>query len=211
MTSLSCITSIGQYCSVLNRGIGSALVAALQWQIQRGSVGSRLLNILWKWNNLVSVRPNYFIFMGFGLSETKLFHFHGIFKINETKSVKRTPTPYTYGPHFQESIIRPSIWRYTWKIRSFEWFNHPLFCLMVLRSFVKINLLLRIMDPLKRKSPNKICLILPVVIPCCICTWQYTSQQSPQNMWPHDTPFNWSTVTRVRHTLHVCVLPNILS
>ena len=24
------------------------------------------LNILWKWNNLVSVRPNYFIFMGYG-------------------------------------------------------------------------------------------------------------------------------------------------
>ena len=29
----------------------------------------------------------------FGLSETKLFHFHGIFKKNEIKSAKRTPTP----------------------------------------------------------------------------------------------------------------------
>ena len=29
----------------------------------------------------------------FGLSETKLFHFHGIFKRNGRKSVKQTPTP----------------------------------------------------------------------------------------------------------------------
>ena len=29
----------------------------------------------------------------FGLTETKLFHFHGKFKINEIKSAKRTPTP----------------------------------------------------------------------------------------------------------------------
>ena len=40
---------------------------------------------------------NDFIFMGypmkmklFGLSETKLFHFHGIFNKNEIKSAKRT-------------------------------------------------------------------------------------------------------------------------
>ena len=32
-------------------------------------------------------------------------------------------------------------------------FKQPLFCLMVLRSFVKINLLFRSMDTLKRKSP----------------------------------------------------------
>ena len=43
---------------------------------------------------------------------------------------------------------------FTWKIRSLEWFKHPLFCLIVLCSFVKINLLFRIMDPLKRKSPS---------------------------------------------------------
>ena len=29
----------------------------------------------------------------FGLTETKLLHFHGIFKINEIKSAKRAPTP----------------------------------------------------------------------------------------------------------------------
>ena len=39
----------------------------------------------------------------FGLSETKfetkLFHFHGIFRANEIKSAKRTPTPlYLYIP-----------------------------------------------------------------------------------------------------------------
>ena len=45
---------------------------------------SPLLNILWK---------------EFGLTETKLFHFHGIFKINEIKLAKRTPTPlYLWTP-----------------------------------------------------------------------------------------------------------------
>ena len=29
----------------------------------------------------------------FGLNETKLFHFHGIFKQNEIKRAKRTHTP----------------------------------------------------------------------------------------------------------------------
>ena len=43
----------------------------------------------------------------FGLSETKLLHVHGIFKINETQSAKRPPHLHTYGPHFQESLIRP--------------------------------------------------------------------------------------------------------
>ena len=46
---------------------------------------------------------------------------------------------------------------FTWKIRSFEWFKQPLFRLMSLCSFVKINLLFRIMDPLKRKSPLITC------------------------------------------------------
>ena len=38
--------------------------ACLHWRIHRGFAPS-FLNILWKWNNLVSVRPNYFIFMGY--------------------------------------------------------------------------------------------------------------------------------------------------
>ena len=45
----------------------------LQWEVQKGFKGfvwnpplwPLFLNILWKWNNLVSVRPNYFIFMGY--------------------------------------------------------------------------------------------------------------------------------------------------
>ena len=41
-----------------------------QWRIQRGLNGFAwtpplFLNILWTWNNLVSMRPNYFIFMGY--------------------------------------------------------------------------------------------------------------------------------------------------
>ena len=47
-------------------------------------------------------------------------------------------------------------WMFTWKIRSFECFKQSLFCLMVLLSFLKINLLFRIMDPLKLKSPVQV-------------------------------------------------------
>ena len=56
------------------------------------------------------------------------------------------PHLYTYEPPYHESLNCPCIWIFTWKIRSFELLKHPLFCLMVLGSFVKINLL---MDPLK--------------------------------------------------------------
>ena len=58
----------------------------------------------------------------------------------------------TREPPFHKSLIRPCIRMFTWKNRSFEWFKQQLFCLMILRTFVKINLLFRIMDPLKRKS-----------------------------------------------------------
>ena len=41
------------------------------------------------------------------LSETKLFHFHGMFKKNETQSAKRTAhTLYIYEPTFQKFWIR---------------------------------------------------------------------------------------------------------
>ena len=43
----------------------------------------------------------------FGLSETKLFRSHGIFKKNEIKSATRTPHPCAYEPPFQKSWIRP--------------------------------------------------------------------------------------------------------
>ena len=58
--SLCCITCNGQYCSVLNRWLGAHCGG---WS--RGGSHPHLPNIL---------------------SETKLFHFHGIFKINEMKS-----------------------------------------------------------------------------------------------------------------------------
>ena len=45
----------------------------------------------------------------FGLSETKLFHFHGKFWKNEIISTKRTPHFYKYEPPFQKSWIRPCL------------------------------------------------------------------------------------------------------
>ena len=54
------------------------------------------LNIPWKWNNLVSLRPNYFVSMG--QSETKLFHFHETLKRNEIKSAKRIPSLINLNP-----------------------------------------------------------------------------------------------------------------
>ena len=77
------------------------------------------------------------------------------FKINDKNPLRETNIFYTYEIPFQESLIRPCIWMFTWKIHSFEWFKQRLFCLMILRSFVNIKLLYCIMDPLKRKSPVK--------------------------------------------------------
>ena len=50
------------------------------------------------------MRPNYFIF-----SETKLIHFHGIFKKNEIKSAKRTTTPLHIRTPFPEILDPPLI------------------------------------------------------------------------------------------------------
>ena len=44
----------------------------------------------------------------FGLSETKLFHFHWIFRKIEMKSAKRTTHIYIYKTPFQKPWIRPS-------------------------------------------------------------------------------------------------------
>ena len=70
-----------------------------QWRIQRGFRGvlsnpppPPFLNILWKWNNLLSVRPNYFIFMGY-------------LRKNEIESEKSKPRAYEHP--FQKSWIRP--------------------------------------------------------------------------------------------------------
>ena len=71
--------------------------------IQNDGQGVRLnphprpnLNILWKWNNLVSVRPNYFILMGYLRKMKK-------------KSAKRTHTPlYMYmNPHSRNPGYAP--------------------------------------------------------------------------------------------------------
>ena len=43
----------------------------------------------------------------FGLSETKLFHFHGIFKTNEIQSTKRTPTSLYIWTPFLETLDPP--------------------------------------------------------------------------------------------------------
>ena len=52
------------------------------------------LNIPWKWNNLVSVRPNYFIFMKY-------------LRKNRWHQQSEPPHLYTYEPIFQKSSIRP--------------------------------------------------------------------------------------------------------
>ena len=50
------------------------------------------LNILWKWNNLVSVRANYFIFMGYSRK----------MRLNQ-----QSDPPYTYEPPLKKSWTRP--------------------------------------------------------------------------------------------------------
>ena len=50
-------------------------------------------NILWKWNNLVSRRPNYYFLMGY---------------LRKWDKIRKTnPTVYTHEPPFKKSRIRP--------------------------------------------------------------------------------------------------------
>ena len=42
-----------------------------------------------------------------GLSETKLFHFHGVFKKNKIKSAKRTPHTFIYMNIFPQILDSP--------------------------------------------------------------------------------------------------------
>ena len=82
----------------------------LQWQIQRRFWGFHFptppppppfLNILWKWNSLVSVRPNYFIF-----------------NKNEIKSAKRphlyTPFTESLDPPLHKTSFKRPCWRIQW-------------------------------------------------------------------------------------------------
>ena len=74
-----------------------------QWGIQRGFAGPPPPPPPPIFKYLMEMRK-------FGLSETKLFHFHGILKKNLIKSAKQTPTPlYIWNP-FQKSWIR--LWTY---------------------------------------------------------------------------------------------------
>ena len=73
----------------------------VQWRIQKGFTRPpphpQFLNILWKWNNLVS--------------ETKLFRFHWIFKKNERKYAKRTPTKlYIWTPSRNPRSATDVLW-----------------------------------------------------------------------------------------------------
>ena len=76
-----------------------------QWRIQKGGGGSGgslehpsphpFLSILWKWNNLVSVRPSF-------------LHFHGIFKkMRSNQPLKANPTPLYIWTPFQKSWVGP--------------------------------------------------------------------------------------------------------
>ena len=49
----------------------------------------------------------FILFELFSLSETKLFHFHGIFNKNEIKSAKRTPTLFYIWTPFPEILDPP--------------------------------------------------------------------------------------------------------
>ena len=81
------------------------LLRFIQWRIQRGSLEHpprpTFLNILWKWNDLVSVRPNY-------------FNFHGIFKKKWDKISEANPNtfihmnPLSRHPDYTPVIVEKS-------------------------------------------------------------------------------------------------------
>ena len=64
----------------------------------------------------------------FGLSETKLFHFHGIFKKNEIQSAMRTPSSHL-NPPSRNPVSAPEIMRKSNKVLivAFPGHAHVLF------------------------------------------------------------------------------------
>ena len=67
-----------------------------QWRIQRGFDWNPSLSPVFKYRMKMKL---------FGLSETKLFYFHGIFKKNKIKSKKQTP----YEPLFRNPGSAPEL------------------------------------------------------------------------------------------------------
>ena len=110
MIPLSCLVFSWTAQFISNQLAGLQLVLCVYRQ--SGSGGSRgdsggslhpplpsppqFLNILWNWNNLVSVRPNYFTFMGY------------LRKMRWNQQCE-PPHIYTYKPPFQKSLIRPRV------------------------------------------------------------------------------------------------------
>ena len=88
----------------------------LKWRNQRGPRGftwtpspPTFLHILWKWNNLVSLRPNYFVSWN-------------IFKELRYNQQSESQHVYTSEPHFQKSWI---LWRIQRGFRGFAWTPSP--------------------------------------------------------------------------------------
>ena len=82
------------------------LTTPVKWRIQRRLRGFAwtpppppFLNIIWKWNNLVSVRPNCFIFMGISKIEQKAKRAHIPLYI-------WTPFPEILDPPLQSNTLR---------------------------------------------------------------------------------------------------------
>ena len=107
--SLRCITCNGKYCSILNKWLGAHCSGGSREGLPPSPPPLPAIKYPMKMKL-------------FGISETKLFHFHGIFKINEIKSAKRTPT------HFRNPWSSPAPGNFAHlndlNIRSFAlWFS----------------------------------------------------------------------------------------
>ena len=92
------------YSEILTYSI-TCPVADPEWVCLNPLPVDYFFNILWKWNNLVSMRPNNFIFMEY------------LRKMSQDQNGE-PPTLYTYEPPFQKSWIRPCCLKRPFKIRQ---------------------------------------------------------------------------------------------
>ena len=103
-----------------------------------------------KWNNLVSLRPNYFITIGYLIAGTPWIPF-GSAIVMRSQSLFKDCAMLAITGKFKYHWVNTYLKVITWKIRFFELFIHPLFWLYG-SPFISYSFM--VWFPLKRNSPN---------------------------------------------------------
>ena len=167
------------------------------WWIQRGFKGFAwtfipvprfFLDILWKWN------------------ETKLFHFHGVFKKNKTKSAKRNPPPIPIYkripfPEILDPPLQPFAINYMTRASIVQNVNYPKNCkrnLHFKQYMHRSTLSIFDLDiwPPSLYQHSHICILLASAVPVMNILHQKCISNHCANNYEHHPFKNWKRNSR---------------